>query len=152
MSQSPSALSNQSLKTTPEQPEETTQKSPTSNEQGNSMAVYYELQRKLQAAGHGTIATAAHPGWTATNLQQHASAFDFLNRFFAQNAEMGALPTLYAATAPDVQGGDYFGPSKRFEMIGYPKKVSSNDRSHDTAVAAKLWQLSEEMTGMSFSI
>ncbi len=63
---------------------------------------------------------------------------------------MGALPTLRAATAPDVQGGDYYGPSKRMEMVGYPIKVQSNDRSHDTAVAAKLWTVSEEMTGVRY--
>ncbi len=110
----------------------------------------YELQRKLQTAGSDTIAVAAHPGWTATNLQQHSGVIRFLNRFFAQMPEMGALPTLRAATAPDVQGGDYYGPSKRMEMVGYPQKVRSNDRSHDTAVAAQLWTLSEDMTGVRY--
>jgi len=110
----------------------------------------YELQRKLEAAGSDTIAVAAHPGWTATNLQQHSGLIQFLNRFFAQTPEMGALPTLRAATAPDVQGTDYYGPGKRMEMVGYPKKVQSNGRSHDAAVAAKLWTVSEEMTGVAY--
>lgn len=110
----------------------------------------YELQRKLEAAGSKAIAVAAHPGWTATNLQQHSGLIQFLNRFFAQTPEMGALPTLRAATAPDVQGADYYGPSKRMEMVGYPKRVQSNDRSHDAAVAAKLWAVSEEMTGVAY--
>lgn len=110
----------------------------------------YELQRKLQAAGSDTIAVAAHPGWAATNLQQNSGVLNFLNPFFAQTPEMGALPTLRAATAPDVQSSDYYGPAKRMEMVGYPVKVQSNDRSHDTAVAAQLWTLSEEMTGVQY--
>jgi NAD(P)-dependent dehydrogenase (short-subunit alcohol dehydrogenase family) len=110
----------------------------------------YELQRKLQSAGSDTIAVAAHPGWTATNLQRYSGVLNLLNRFFAQKSAMGALPTLRAATAPDVQGGDYYGPSKRMEMVGYPKKVQSNDRSRDTAVAAQLWTVSEEMTGVQY--
>ncbi len=110
----------------------------------------YELQRKLEAAGSEAIAVAAHPGWTATNLQQNSGLIQFLNRFFAQTPEMGALPTLRAATALDVQGADYYGPSERMEMVGYPKKVQSNDRSHDAAVAAKLWTVSEEMTGVPY--
>src|SRR5258708_5786498 len=69
----------------------------------------YELQRRLAAAGQSTLAVAAHPGWTATNLQQHASIIQRLNPIFAQTTDMGALPTLYAATAPDVQGGAYYG-------------------------------------------
>lgn len=110
----------------------------------------YELQHKLQATGSDTIAVAAHPGWTATNLQQHSGVVRFFNRFFAQTPEMGALPTLRAATAPDVHGGDYYGPSRRMEMVGYPIKVQSNGRSHDTAVAAQLWTVSEDMTGVRY--
>jgi hypothetical protein len=63
---------------------------------------------------------------------------------------MGALPTLYAATASDVQGGDYFGPDGLMEMRGYPKKVKSNDRSYDEQVAARLWEVSEALTGVSY--
>ena len=112
----------------------------------------YELQRRLQAGGNDTIAVAAHPGWTATNLQQNSGVIRFFNRFLAQTPAMGALPTLRAATAPDVQGGDYYGPSKRMEMVGYPKKVGSSGRSHDTAVAAELWTVSEEMTGVQYNL
>jgi NAD(P)-dependent dehydrogenase (short-subunit alcohol dehydrogenase family) len=111
----------------------------------------YELQRKLQAAGGDTIAVAAHPGWTATNLQQNSGVIRFFNRFFAQTPDMGALPTLRAATALDVQGGEYYGPSRRMEMVGNPKKVGSSGRSHDTAVAAELWTVSEEMTGVQYN-
>lgn len=110
----------------------------------------YELQRKLTAAGQDTIATAAHPGWTGTNLQRHASWLNFLNRFVAQSPPMGALPTLMAATEPGVNGGEYFGPSGFMEMRGYPQKVESNDRSRDEKVATKLWEVSERLTGVSY--
>ena len=90
----------------------------------------YELQRRLAAAGKGTLAVAAHPGWTETNLQAHAKAVKFMNRFFAQDALMGALPGLYAATDPSVHGAEYIGPSGFMEMNGPPKKVKSNKRSH----------------------
>jgi NAD(P)-dependent dehydrogenase (short-subunit alcohol dehydrogenase family) len=110
----------------------------------------YELQRKLHDAGASTLAVAAHPGWTATELQRHAGLFRFLNHFFAQDITMGALPTLYAAVGPDVKGGDYYGPSGWKEMRGYPKKVESNKLSHDKDIAAKLWEISEECTGVNF--
>lgn len=112
----------------------------------------YELQRRLSAAGQGTLAVAAHPGWTSTNLQKHTPAIMFLNPLLAQSAAMGALPTLYAAMAPDVQGGDYIGPNGFFEMRGYPTKVNSNARSHDMAVAARLWDVSEAATGMKYQV
>ena len=112
----------------------------------------YELQRLLEKAGSETIATAAHPGWTATNLQQNSGAIRFFNRFFAQTPEMGALPTLRAAIDPGAGGGEYYGPSKRFEMVGYPKQVKSNGRSHDAVTAANLWTISEELTGVRYSI
>jgi NAD(P)-dependent dehydrogenase (short-subunit alcohol dehydrogenase family) len=110
----------------------------------------YELQRQLAAAGSDAIAVAAHPGWTATNLQQHSGVFNFMNGFVAQSPEMGALPTLQAATAPDVGGGEYYGPGRFFGWRGYPQRVRSNGRSHDQQVAAKLWQISEEMTGVHY--
>jgi len=112
----------------------------------------YELQRRLAAAGKDTLAVAAHPGWTETNLQEHAKAVKFLNRFLAQEPPMGALPTLYAATEPTVNGAEYFGPSGFMEMNGPPKKVKSNKRSHDRNVAERLWNLSEELTGVHFQI
>jgi NAD(P)-dependent dehydrogenase (short-subunit alcohol dehydrogenase family) len=107
----------------------------------------YELQRRLEAAGSEVIAVAAHPGWAATNLQKSA-LIQFFNRFLAQRPEMGALPTLYAATAPEIQGGDYIGPGGFMELSGPPKKVNSNGTAHDPAVAARLWAVSEEMTGV----
>ena len=112
----------------------------------------YELQRRLAQAGKGTLAVAAHPGWTETNLQEHAKSAKFLNRFLAQQPLMGALPTLYAATESDVNGGEYYGPSGFLEMSGAPKRVKSNKRSHDQEAAARLWSVSEDLTGVRFQI
>jgi len=112
----------------------------------------YELQRRLAAAGKDTLAVAAHPGWTETNLQEHAKAVKFLNRFLAQEPLMGALPTLYAATQSDVNGAEYYGPSGFMEMNGPPKRVKSNRRSHDRNIAERLWNVSEDLTGVHFQI
>jgi NAD(P)-dependent dehydrogenase (short-subunit alcohol dehydrogenase family) len=111
-----------------------------------------ELQRRLAAAGKDTLAVAAHPGWTETNLQEHAKAVKFLNRFLAQEPLMGALPTLYAATQADVNGAEYYGPSGFMEMNGPPKRVKSNRRSHDKNIAERLWNVSEDLTGVHFRI
>jgi len=112
----------------------------------------YELQRRLAAAGKDTLAVAAHPGWTETNLQAHAKGVKFMNRFLAQKPLMGALPTLYAATEPSVNGAEYYGPSGFMEMNGPPKRVKSNKRSYDQNVAKQLWDVSEELTGVHFQI
>lgn len=112
----------------------------------------YELQRRLSAAGKDTLAVAAHPGWTETNLQVHARSVKFMNRFFAQQPDMGALPTLYAATASDVNGAEYYGPSGFLEMNGPPKRVRSNRRSHDKNVAERLWNVSEDLTGVAYRL
>ncbi len=112
----------------------------------------YELQRRLESAGKDVTAVAAHPGYTATNLQAHSGLFSFLNNFLAQNQDMGALPTLYAATASNVRGGDYIGPDGFLEQRGYPKKVNSSDASHDETVARQLWEVSEELTGVQYAL
>jgi NAD(P)-dependent dehydrogenase (short-subunit alcohol dehydrogenase family) len=113
----------------------------------------YELQRRLVTAGQSTLAVAAHPGWTATNAQRHSSRMQRLNPIiFAQTSKMGVLPTLYAATAPDVRGGDYFGPRGLNESRGYPKKVGSSARSHDEAVARRLWTVSEELMQVKYAL
>ena len=111
----------------------------------------YVLQEKLERARSKTIAVASHPGWTGTDLQRHVGLLSFLNRFFSQGIDMGALPTLYAASAPDVKGSDYYGPSGWKEMKGYPKKVDSNELSHDKDIAKKLWDVSEELTKVKYS-
>jgi len=121
----------------------------------------YELQRRLGRAGAGTIAVACHPGYSATNLQAVGPqmsgsslmerTMEWMNRLFSQSADMGALPTLYAATAPEVHGGDYFGPDGFAETWGYPKKVASARASHDETAAARLWEISEELTGVRYA-
>jgi len=111
----------------------------------------YELARKLETEGNNPKVTAAHPGWTATELQRHSGALNFLNHFFAQSIAMGTLPTLRAAIDHDASPGDYFGPEKFYEMRGYPIKVESTTRSHDIEAARELWKLSEEMTGLIYA-
>lgn len=122
----------------------------------------YELQRRLTAAGSSVKSVAAHPGYAATNLQYGGSdrsdsslqtrLMHVLNKVIAQSAEMGALPTVYAAAAPAVQGGDYIGPKGPAEQRGWPTKVQSNDRSHDLETAARLWAVSEELTGVVYDL
>lgn len=111
----------------------------------------YELNRKMDSADKTPLVVAAHPGVTATDLQRHSGLVSFLSNLFAQKIEMGALPTLYAAVAPDVKSGDYFGPSGFKEIRGYPKKVESNALSHDTTIANKLWDISEKLTGIPYN-
>ncbi len=111
----------------------------------------YELNRRLQKAGLQTLSVAAHPGVAVTNLAQHFPRF--LTVFFplvGQSAASGALPTLYAALGDDIEGGDYCGPRSMRQMRGAPVKVGSNRFSKDLAAAKRLWNLSEELTGVSF--
>jgi NAD(P)-dependent dehydrogenase (short-subunit alcohol dehydrogenase family) len=116
----------------------------------------YELDRRLRARGSAVRSVAAHPGYAATGLQAHTGSrfMDGLmavgNRLFAQSAAAGALPTLYAATMPDVVGGEYFGPSGPGEMRGYPRRVGSSKASRDGTVASRLWERATELTGVDF--
>ena len=111
----------------------------------------YELQRRFRGAGVDAMAAAAHPGWTAgTILAVHWPMVRLLSLFIGQKPIMGALPALYAATAPDVQGGEYYGPRSWGGIRGYPTKVQSSARSYDMDVAAKLWTISEELTGVRY--
>ena len=114
----------------------------------------YELQRRLKAKGAPTIALAAHPGFSSTELMRHLPGFipDFLWRPFAQPADMGALPTLRAATDPGVQGGQYYGPDGIGEQRGYPKVVESSAQSHDEDIQRRLWNMSEELTGVTYPV
>ncbi|NLT36562.1 MAG: SDR family NAD(P)-dependent oxidoreductase [Methanomassiliicoccus sp.] len=113
----------------------------------------YELQRRLIATGQSTLAVAAHPGSTRTNLTRHSNAFvKLLDRIISQKSDMGALPTLYAATEPNVQGGEYFGPSGAREMRGYPKKVESNEHSQNEELARRLWTVSENLTHVFYPL
>ncbi len=116
----------------------------------------YELQRRL--APHGTtVAAAAHPGASDTELARNAPAafrlpVAWLGPLLTQTAEMGALPTLRAATDPAVRGGQYYGPGGRGEIRGYPKLVTSSRDSHDQAAQRRLWTVSEELTGVTFPL
>lgn len=117
----------------------------------------YELQRRLRAAGAGTLSVAAHPGWARTELQRHMGWLRWLKAtgleaLLSQDALGGALPLLRAATDPSAQGGDYFGPSGFQEMKGTPVRVRSNARSHDEALQQRLWQCSELSTGVAYAI
>lgn len=82
--------------------------------------------------------------------QRHTGLMMVLNNVFAQDIDMGVLPTLYAAVGPDVNGTNYYGPGGFMEMKGYPKKVESNELSKDERIAEKLWDVSEELTGVRF--
>jgi NAD(P)-dependent dehydrogenase (short-subunit alcohol dehydrogenase family) len=117
----------------------------------------FELDRRLRAAGSPISSVAAHPGYAATNLQFAAPPMGdrmlmaLGNRLLAQSAAMGALPTLYAATYPGLEGGSYVGPDGFMENRGHPKPVGSTAAARDESVAARLWQVSEDLTGVSFS-
>jgi len=110
----------------------------------------FELQRRLDAAGYSVLSTAAHPGWTGTDLQRHSSLIRFFNTFFAQSPPMGALPTVRAATDPAAGGGDYFGPNGFLELRGHPVKVGTTEAARSEADARRLWEVSEQLTGVSF--
>lgn len=114
----------------------------------------YELQRRLAAKGAPTVALAAHPGFSDTELMRHLPGFipDSLWKVVAQPAEMGALPTLRAATDPGAQGGQYYGPDGIGEAKGNPKVVASSAQSHDEAIQRRLWTVSEELTGVTFGV
>lgn len=118
----------------------------------------FELDRKLKAAGLPMISLAAHPGYSATNLQlsgppiQERIVLGLANRFLAQSAEMGALPILYAATYPNLPGASYVGPDGPGEMRGYPTLVQPTNRAKDIEVAKLLWQISEELTGVRYEL
>ena len=106
----------------------------------------FELQRRLEAEGADVIAVAAHPGWTGTDLQRHAWYVRLMNVLVAMSPAQGALPTLRAATDPDVRGGDYYGPHGFREMRGHPVRVGTTDAAKNLEDAARLWQVSEERT------
>jgi NAD(P)-dependent dehydrogenase (short-subunit alcohol dehydrogenase family) len=113
----------------------------------------YELQRRLAAQGT-TIAAAAHPGGSRTELMRNLP--QLLERASAvieplfQEAAMGALPTLRAATDPSVLGGQYYGPDGVTQTRGYPTLVGSSKKSHDAALQRRLWAVSEELTGVVY--
>jgi NAD(P)-dependent dehydrogenase (short-subunit alcohol dehydrogenase family) len=111
-----------------------------------------ELDRRLRAQGSTVKSLAAHPGYSSTNLQSAAAPLvdrmimKVTNAAVGQSAEMGALPTLYAATEPGLEGGTYVGPDGIAEQRGYPRVVSPNRVARDEQAAGRLWEVSEELT------
>lgn len=123
----------------------------------------YELKRRLRDAGiEDVLSVACHPGYAATNLQKRGPeqsdstlrlmGMKAANALVAQDAQTGALPLLYAATAPDIAGGEYIGPGGFMNMRGTPEEQHSSERSYDEATAQRLWQVSAELTGVSYDL
>lgn len=121
-----------------------------------------ELDRRARDAGLDLLSAAAHPGYTATELGANmahsrtgamANAIEFVtglgDRLVAQNVRFGALPSLYAATAPEIRGGEYYGPDGWMQLRGYPRRVPLPPRAKDVDTAARLWDLTAELTGVS---
>lgn len=114
----------------------------------------YELQRRLAAAGRPTVSVAAHPGVSGTEGQRRDTSFQgkVLAGGAAQSPRMGALPLLYAATSPRVEGGTCIGPDGFAQRNGFPTVVSTSRASRDPELAARLWELSEVLTGVGFRL
>ncbi|MFF2088665.1 oxidoreductase [Nocardia sp. NPDC058176] len=117
-----------------------------------NLSFAYELQRRLAGEGSAVVSVAAHPGYAATDLMSHTETvqdkFMWLgNRLFAQSAEQGALPSLFAATA-DIEPGAFYGPDGFLGLRGYPTRSGSNAASKDRVLAGELWELSEKLCGL----
>ncbi|MCK0208049.1 SDR family oxidoreductase [Starkeya koreensis] len=118
----------------------------------------FELQRRSDAGGWGLMSNAAHPGYARTELIANGPGTDrwlfkltgFIRPFASQSAAEGALPTLFAATAPEARGGAYYGPDGFYELKGPPKPAKAMPQAQDRKAAAKLWEVSERLTGVSF--
>lgn len=108
-----------------------------------------ELNRRLTEIGSDVIATSAHPGWTVTGLQR--GFLHTVSEWIGQKPEMGTLPTLQAALDPNAQRNDYFGPGGFMEMRGYPRKVETSNAAKDVNLAKRLWEVSEELTGVNYA-
>ncbi len=117
-----------------------------------------ELERRLRAAGWEVKSVAAHPGYAATNLQTAApplldqAVMRITNLLFAQSADMGALPLLYAATEPSLPGGSYVGPGGPGEMRGAPRIVTPSRAARDESTAARLWDTATKLTSVRFEL
>jgi NAD(P)-dependent dehydrogenase (short-subunit alcohol dehydrogenase family) len=120
----------------------------------------FELARRARDAGTSLRSVAAHPGYAATNLQAagprmagskvNERFMAALNRIVAQDDEHGALPTLYAATVERLPSGSYVGPNGPFEFRGHPRLTSASGRARDEQLARRLWEVSEELTGVRY--
>jgi NAD(P)-dependent dehydrogenase (short-subunit alcohol dehydrogenase family) len=117
----------------------------------------YELQRRLAGKGAPTVALAAHPGGSNTELTRYIPGLvkpvtDVVWPLMSQSPEMGALPTLRAATDPSASGGQYYGPDGLTQTQGHPKVVKSSKQSHDADTQRRLWEVSEELTGVTYPV
>lgn len=117
----------------------------------------YELNRRLLASGKATIAVAAHPGYTNSELMRNVwkplqPLFRLAGPWVGAHPAQGALPQLRAATDPGVEGGQFWGPDGFMELKGYPKLVASSARSHDSDAQQRLWSVSERLTGIAFPV
>ncbi|MCR9159618.1 MAG: oxidoreductase [Nannocystaceae bacterium] len=122
----------------------------------------YELDRRLRVADADVCSVAAHPGYSATNLQgvgpQLAGSklaerfYAFTNKVVAQPAHMGAMPSVFAAVGEPVTGGGFYGPEGVGQVRGYPVRVESSRASHDEVAAQRLWMMSIEATGETYSM
>ena len=120
----------------------------------------FELDRRLRQAGSSVIAVAAHPGYSATNLMFVGPAMERSavgkwvmnagNALFAQPASRGALPQIYAAAMPDVEGGDYWGPDGFRQLWGTPRRVGCRREARDEQMGRRLWEASERLTGVRY--
>lgn len=110
----------------------------------------FELDRRLRRTGLPILSVAAHPGYTATNPDLGGFFMRLSTRLFAQKPELGALPALYAACAPDVAGGAYYGPAGYKELGGHPRRVDCRPEARDPQMAERLWTLSEQWTGVRY--
>jgi NAD(P)-dependent dehydrogenase (short-subunit alcohol dehydrogenase family) len=121
-----------------------------------------ELSRRLAGAGLATMAVAAHPGWTQSNLTSNGTAMSdsrvrrtlgrVVSATLGQTTATGALPVLCAATSPAVHSGQYVGPSRLFGFFGPPSLTRPSRRGRNPSAAAELWRCSEELTGVSYSL
>ena len=121
-----------------------------------------ELARRLSGSSQVVTVSSSHPGYADTELHAKgpimagskfkAGSFNVINRLIAQSAEMGALPSLYAATAEDVTTGSFFGPGGFMKMKGWPAPDKPNPKRVTDEIAGRLWEVSEELTGLSFPV
>lgn len=116
----------------------------------------FELQRYFQLNNINSIAVAAHPGLSLTNLGRHVDKkiqfriFGPLLKVIVQSAAMGALSQIRAAVDPNVIGGEYYGPGGNFEITGYPIIRKTNKAAKNQSDAKRLWEVSEKLTGVTF--
>lgn len=111
----------------------------------------YELDRKFKESGKESIAVAAHPGITSTNILPLPRSVELLKELVLMKTVKGALPSMMAATDQDLKGGEYIGPGGYRQILGYPKILKSGDHTYDKRVWSRLWKVSEELTGLRYN-